>query len=156
MPTRLIANLIQLALCGITFGAAAFVCSLLIFVAVAQGDWVSLIFAAPVAAFLVSVPLWLLVILSGKTTILRGAVVGALTGFLSHPLAWYIASVLMWLSGTVSSMGERTLNPIEAVFGSVIFSIFSLLFFGWLTVPVGAVVGGVLAAIFNRLFSTKV
>lgn len=155
MSSRLFINLIQLALCGISFGAAGFVCSLLI-LAVAPGDWTYLIFAAPVAAFLVSVPLWLLVILSGKTTLWRGAAVGALTGFLSHPPAWYFVTLLLWLSGTTSSAGDQILNPIEAVPGSIVFSVISLLLFGWLTVPVGAVAGGALAAIFSRLFPAKV
>jgi hypothetical protein len=74
-------------------------------------------------------------------------VAGALTGLLSHPLAWYLAIVYHYANGAQSSLGEPTLNPVEGLGGSLLFSLGSWLLVGWITVPVGALAGWLLTHI---------
>jgi hypothetical protein len=147
-----LSKIIQILVAAICFAIAAFFCSLPI-LASASGDWLILLFATPVSAFLIAAILWTLFItISEKTTVWRGVLIGVLTGILSHPFAWFIASVFLYLTNAASSLGERTLNPLEAIFGSLLFSVFSLLFLGWLTIPIGALIGGILAYVSRRSF----
>ncbi|HTX37124.1 MAG TPA: hypothetical protein VME43_18975 [Bryobacteraceae bacterium] len=69
---------------------------------------------------------------------------GLLTGVLAHPVAWYLAIVWSYASGARSSLGERMLNPLEAVAACFVFAAGSIILTGWLTVPAGGVIGWIL------------
>jgi hypothetical protein len=45
----------------------------------------------------------------------RGALVGILTGMLAHPVAWYLVMVWFYTSGARSSLGDKTVNPLEGL-----------------------------------------
>jgi hypothetical protein len=66
-------------------------------------------------------------------------------GLLSHPLAWYLAILWHYLSGDRASTGDEPLDPIMGITDSFVFSFWSLLLAGWLTIPVGAALGALLA-----------
>jgi len=52
------------------------------------------------------------------------------------------ANLQHWLfANQYSSLGEPPLNVIEAIPAALVFSFWSLLFFGWITVPAGALIG---------------
>jgi hypothetical protein len=133
------------------------------------GLWVSLtatgegyeLFAvyAFMAAFIVASSLWWLILARRRTYSLgRGAVAGALAGLLSHYVCWYLlilgSNVCYWVwGGCRSSLGEPPIDPLNALWAAAVFSAGSLLFFGWLTVPIGALIGS-LVAVRQRTTST--
>jgi hypothetical protein len=92
---------------------------------------------------------WLLVERPRRMNWKRGALAGALTGFLAHPLAFLLAQ-FGWLAtgGYAQLTGASNIALIPAL--SAALSLWSWLLFGWLTVPLGALTGGVLAAGFGR------
>lgn len=98
--------------------------------------------AAALASFVVGGLCWrLLIARPGQTALWRGLVMGGLTGLLAHPLAWYLLSLIFYAGGVRSSLDEPTLNPLEAIPGSLILAAGSILIVGWLTVPLGMVAG---------------
>lgn len=135
---------------GLAFGLTAFIFSWLLITG-AVGDWQEMLYAAPVAAFLSGVLGWGLLVNTGRrVTLLKGAGAGALIGLISHPLTWYGAILYLYVSGARNSLGEPTLNPLAGVWASLVYSSLSLLFVGWLTVPIGATLGGILAYIQSK------
>jgi hypothetical protein len=110
-------------------------------------SWELLPLAALVAALLTGAAVWrLLVQRAPGPGRWRPLLAGALTGAAAHYTCWY----LLFLSANVctlfsdaclSSLGERPLDPLNALWGSAVFSAVSLAFFGWLTVPLGALLG---------------
>jgi hypothetical protein len=127
-------------LAGLAFSLAVFMCSYL-FLKDAVGDWRGMMVAAPLSAFFCGIVCWGIFIVRGqKTGFWRGAWVGALVALLSHPVAWYGSILYFYLTGE-----PRTLNPLEGILASLFYALVSLIFVGWLTLPVGAVVGSLLA-----------
>jgi hypothetical protein len=128
------------------FGAASFVLASLIVSERGRNDWWPLVVASGLAAFSVSLILWrLLCATSPPVSGRRGALAGALTGLLAHPVAWYLALVWNYLLGHASSLGDKPADPLQSIGGSFVMAFWSLLIAGWLTVPAGAIVGFLLA-----------
>ena len=71
----------------------------------------------------------------------RGALVGVLTGLFAHPLAWYLAIVWNYVVGARSSLGDRTVNPLDGLAACFVFAFSSILLMGWLTVSAGGLAG---------------
>jgi len=65
-------------------------------------------------------------------------------------MTWYLAMLYLYLTGAESSLGEPVLNPIQALWGSLVFSIYSLVLLGWITLPVSMFCGGGLAYFYRR------
>lgn len=80
----------------------------------------------------------------------RGAAVGALVAFLSHPLAWFLLDLHQALLGGPPSSGEAPLGVADAASGSIVLAFWSLLLTGWWTVPLGAALGALLARLERR------
>lgn len=83
-----------------------------------------------------------------------GALRGALVGSASHCLTWYFMIVDAFVRASLGdksqmSLGEMPMNPILAIAGALVYSFFSLLVVGWVTVPGGAALGAMLSYI-NR------
>jgi fumarate reductase subunit D len=76
-----------------------------------------------------------------RPTFWRGFGLGALVGILSHPLAWFLFSIILYASG---ALGARNAGPIQALRDILSFSVLSLLLVGWITAPLGGAVGGYL------------
>jgi len=113
-----------------------------------KDDWHSLVVCSGLAAFGVSFVLWRFFCtphpkVSGR----RGALVGALTGLITHPVAWYLAMVWMYMTGARSSLGDRTVNPFEGLLASLIYSLGSIVLVGWFTVLAGGFIGWILGRI---------
>jgi hypothetical protein len=132
---------------ALVFGVQGFVLAYLIVLQRWRvGDWWPLVVASGVAAFAVSFVVWRLLCGSGHPVSgRRGALAGALTGLLAHPVAWYLALVWNYLLGHTSSLGDTPSGPLESLAGCLVMTFWSLLIVGWLTVPAGAVVGFLLA-----------
>lgn len=77
---------------------------------------------------------------------LLGALAGALAGVVAHYVTWYLGylgfNLCFWLTGgCTGSLGDPPANLLQALAGAAALSFFSLLVFGWLTAPIGAVLG---------------
>lgn len=97
---------------------------------------------AVLAGFVTAFALWQRLIGARPSVRRRRALVtGALTGLLSHPLCWWLlilgANIDHLLFGTVSSLGEPPMNPLQGLVGALGYSLFSLYLVGWLTVLAG-------------------
>lgn len=114
----------------------------------ADDHWL-FIAVAPVAAFITGGLLWRLFIGEQRpVTVPRVLLTGLLTGTVSHYIAWLLLSVALNLTYWTFGIGGGSLNdPPAGVWemlpGGFLYSFFSLLFYGWLTVP-GAIVCGML------------
>lgn len=131
-------------------------------VGILVGLWVSLTATGagyerfPVYAFLAAFAggaglWWFVLARQGRYSLRRGAAAGALAGLVSHYFCWYLLildnNLCFWLlGGCGSSLGEPPIDPLNGLWGAAVFTLGSLLFFGWLTVPAGALIGGLLAA----------
>jgi len=116
-----------------------------------NSDWAILMPAAAIATFLVTVMgTWLLLSYLHPVRVWKGIAVGFIAGLLAHPLTWYLTSLYLYLTGATSSLGDSTLNPVEAIGGTLIFSLFSLAFAGWISIPISAITGGLVAYFYQK------
>jgi hypothetical protein len=103
--------------------------------------------AAPLGAFITAALLWKWLIKPGAPIGLGRVIgVGLLTGTVSHYLAFILLSIAMnvcyWTTGgCTGSLGEPPASILAMVPGALAFSFFSLLFFGWITVPASIAIG---------------
>jgi len=131
---------------ALIFGALGLVLAYLIVSGrTAGGEWWSLVVASGLAAFAVSYVLWRVLSSPGRPfSARRGALAGALTGLLAHPVAWYLAVIWNYLRGNALFPDSKPIGPIEGLKASFVFAFFGLLLTGWLTVPAGAIAGWLL------------
>ena len=102
MPSILVSALV--------FGGSGFLIASLILFGLhhAGDDWHPLAVSSGLAAFGVSLVLWRFLCTPARLiSPSRGAQVGALTGLLAHPVAWYLAILWMFMTGARSSLGDR-------------------------------------------------
>jgi hypothetical protein len=93
---------------------------------------------------------WLLLDRNRKYSLWRGALAGGLAGIFAHYVCWYLMilaqNICYWgWGGCVSSLGDPPANPLIGFGGALVFSLWSLLLFGWLTIPIGVLAGGIYA-----------
>jgi hypothetical protein len=99
------------------------------------------------AAFITSALLWYLFVYTQTNSgSLRGAIVNGFSGLLAHYVCWYLyiafVSIQYYITGQpVSSLGEPPMGLLHGIWGASVFSFFSLLAFGWVTIPLGAMIG---------------
>jgi len=95
------------------------------------------------AAFVTSSVLWWWIAARSEThRLARGGIAGALSGMIAHYVCWYLLilaqNLCYWLTGgCLDSLGQPPIDLLSAIWGAVVLSLPSLLFFGWLTVPLG-------------------
>ena len=130
---------------GATLGGVGAVCAWPFFHATVDPTYQLMIPFSGVAALVSGGILWLLVVPAhSHVGALRPFVVGAATGFLAHPFAWYLLIIFNFLRGTPGSLGEAPLGPVDGLKGALVLSLWSWFLAGWLTIPVGGLVGLVL------------
>ena len=115
------------------------------------------VYAGAAALITCSVLWWLIVEMPGRRSVAAGIVAGALGGLLSHPVCWYLkilaANIGYWVlrsSAYSSSFGEPPVDPLNGLWGAFVLSLWSWLFFGWVTIPSGGIIGGVFARLVKR------
>jgi hypothetical protein len=102
--------------------------------------------AAPLAAALLGPYLWWRALIKpGRLSVRRGIGVGALGASLAHPVAWYMALVLAFLTGQQTVAGILVTNPMHDLLEPLFLAPFSLIYVGWITALVGGVAGGAIA-----------
>jgi hypothetical protein len=121
-------------------------------VSTAAGDGYGVfLLAAPIAAFATAALFWWWLLdrpaIHSRT---RGAIAGALAGAVAHYACWLLlllgASACHAVTGACAdSFGDGPIGPLDALWAAALYSLFSLLFYGWLTVPAGALVGALVA-----------
>ena len=136
---------------GLLAAAAAIGVGVYINRSLPQSGYQFLFLAAGLAAFICASLLWWLLPERRKRNLLVwGILAGALTGLVSHYLAWYLmfvgANICFWLSGgCTSSLGEPPASFQDGLWGAAALTMFSLVFVGWMTIMLGGAVGGVYA-----------
>ena len=108
------------------------------------GYGLGFISSAGIAAFLAPCFIWYIMIeRRERISVSRGITVGVLGAALAHFVCWY----LFILSGYIEKLYlgksiENIINPLSGILAALTYSSFSLLFFGLLTLPIGALIGG--------------
>lgn len=124
---------------------------------VAIGDYREFPWYAGVAAFVVPALLWFFLIeRGGRFSTARGAAVGVAGAALAHVVTWYLmflaANVEFWILGR--QVGSLPIPPADPIVGSLagaaIYGTVSLLAYGWLTMPLGALIGGAWGMVLGR------
>jgi hypothetical protein len=108
--------------------------------------WESFPIYSSTAAFVTGFGLWRWLVERRRARRCRtGLFTGALAGLLSHLLCWWLFILGAWIDDTWltggASQDEPPMNPLQGVIAAVVFSLFSLALFGWLTIPAGALIG---------------
>jgi len=117
------------------------------------------IYILPISFYITSVLFWKLFV-DGRTLKVeskRNKVVftGFLTGFISHPISFFvlyiIGNIAYWLPFIDNyNIIDSPFNLIDMLISSFIFSIFSLIMYGWITIP-----SAIMFGIFLDKFSKK-
>jgi hypothetical protein len=105
--------------------------------------------AAPIAAFLIGGLFWKLLI-KDKINNFRVIITGILSGSISHYLTFILSGVIgnfqYWTTGNTA----YTPSIPDMLVRSIVMTLFSLVFFGWLTVPYAIIMGFILKRIENK------
>jgi hypothetical protein len=131
----------------VAFGITGFTTATVIMQVTGGEEWAYFTLFAGLASMFTSAAVWAVFSRGIMPGIWRGAGMGALTGVLSHPVTWYLASLHNFFTVSPVHTGSEPLDPISALAGSVTFSLWSLLLTGWLTIPVAAGLGALYARI---------
>lgn len=129
------------AVMGFLVGALVFL------IAIGEGYYVFM-YAAPIAVFITGALLWRLIVgTRRKNAVWKVLLTGVLTGSVSHYVSWVIVGLVQTIDywSSYSGQGPSWLKPMGlydmVTSGSLVFSIFSLMFFGWITVPGSVMIG---------------
>jgi hypothetical protein len=149
---------IGILFCPVGFGSGAFVA----YRAIGEGYRFLPLYAGVSALITCSVLWWLIIERPCRRSVAAGIVVGALGGLLSHPVCWYVqilaANIGYWvlrLGAYSSSLDEPPVDPLNGLWSAFVLSLWSLLFFGWVTIPSGGIIGGVFARLVKRWYKTS-
>ena len=84
----------------------------------------------------------------------RLIIVAVSTGLISHWLCWYIIilkyNFSFWILGDHYFNETPPANPILAIFGALVFALWSLIFYGWITIS-----GGIMTILTSYLIQKK-
>jgi len=83
-----------------------------------------------------------------------GISMGIIIVILSHYFTWYLMSLFYFLCNELtgkclSSLGEKTMNPVESTYLLLPFTVFSLII-AWPTIPLGAFLGAIMVKLQNN------
>ncbi|KOR30428.1 hypothetical protein TI04_05830 [Achromatium sp. WMS2] len=99
-------------------------------------------FDAPLAAGIITPWVWGPLLRTGYS-VWRAAGCGALIGTLSHPVAWVIQLIRSLIFGFYYFSPDHSLmgNIWDMLINVIIFSLWSILVAGWITIPAGCITG---------------
>ena len=113
---------------------------------VASGDGYGLGFisSAGIAAFMAPCFIWYIMIeRRERISVSRGITVGVLGAALAHFVCWYLVLLSSYIEKLYLGKSiENIVDPLSGILAALTYSSFSLLFFGLLTLPIGALIGG--------------
>jgi len=113
---------------------------------IASGDGYGLGFisSAGIAAFLAPCFIWYIMIeRRERISVSRGITVGALGAALAHFVCWYLFILSNYIEKLyLGKLTEYVLGPLEGILAALTYSFVSLLLFGLIILPIGALIGG--------------
>ena len=113
---------------------------------VASGDGYGLGFisSAGIAAFLAPCFIWYIMIeRRERISVSRGITVGVLGAALAHFVCWYLFILSNYIEKLyLGKLTEYVLGPLEGILAALTYSFVSLLLFGLIILPIGALIGG--------------
>jgi len=82
-----------------------------------------------------------------KYTIKRGILVGIFIALFSHYVYWYIALISFNIGYYIfdipaGSLNEPPIDLISGIFYMWVYTLYSWLFFGWISILIGGTIGG--------------
>lgn len=107
------------------------------------------------ASLLCSFFLWhFIVIKKESTSISLGIFTGIMIVILSNYFTWYFMSLYYFTCNSIfgkclSSLGEKTMNPIESIYLLLPYTVVSLVI-AWPTIPLGAFLGAIMIKLQNN------
>ena len=113
------------------------------------GDYSVLPIYAPPATFLTAYIFWYFLIEKPKKyTIKRGITIGICVALFSHYVCWYSIIIAYNISYYIfdiplGSLNEPPIDPISAIAYMWVYTFYSWLFFGWISILIGGIIGGV-------------
>lgn len=130
---------------GLINAALGLAIGIYITIAAIGDDYYSFGLAAPLAAFFTASLMWMLIM---KKTVsgIRVFFTGLLTGTVSHYIAFIFLSIGMNIcylttGGCTGSLNEPSASIIDMITDGYGLTFFSLLIFGWITVPYSIIAG---------------
>ena len=108
-------------------------------------DWLTFKICVAIATILSPSILWYLIIdCKDIVTIKRGATVGLLSVFLAHFLSFYFFLVIGFFKLEIigNPKGVEVINPFFGILAAATYAFVSLLLFGLIHLPIGALIGG--------------
>ena len=113
---------------------------------IASGDGYGLGFisSAGIAAFLAPCFIWYIMIeRRERISVSRGITVGVLGAALAHFVCWYLFILSNYIEKLyLGKLTEYILGPLEGILAALTYSFVSLLLFGLIILPIGALIGG--------------
>jgi membrane-bound metal-dependent hydrolase YbcI (DUF457 family) len=105
------------------------------------------IFAGPLAAFITGGLFWKL--FHGEEDNIAAISSGVFTGVFSHYIAWVLVSIGMnicyWTTGNCTdSLGSPPMSVVSMLGTGFLYSAFSLVIVGWITIPASIIIGIIL------------
>jgi hypothetical protein len=131
---------------GLTYSPVGLIIGIIVWYDAIGEGYFPLIFTSAAGAFISGFIFYYLVTRFLKLNFIKkGLLIGILAGFLSHPIVWYsnflFANFCFHALGKcVSSLGEAPADLLSAIPFSFVFSFYSLLFFGWINIPVAIII----------------
>jgi ABC-type Na+ efflux pump permease subunit len=100
--------------------------------------------SAGIAAFLAPCFIWYIMIeRRERISVSRGITVGALGAALAHFVCWYLFLLSNYIEKLyLGKLTEYVLGPLEGILAALTYSFVSLLLFGLIILPIGALIGG--------------
>lgn len=113
-----------------------------------NGNWSTFPFYSTFAAFIAPAVVWYLILEQKKIfTTVRGVYAGCIGAVTAHFACWYsillVADITSYLK--LNPLGGERIGPIMGLEGGFYLALFSFIFFGWLTIPMGGYIGGAFA-----------
>ena len=108
------------------------------------GYGLGFISSAGIAAFLAPCFIWYIMIeRRERISVSRGITVGALGAALAHFVCWYLFILSNYIEKLyLGKLTEYVLGPLEGILAALTYSFVSLLLFGLIILPIGALIGG--------------
>ena len=108
------------------------------------GYGLGFISSAGIAAFLAPCFIWYIMIeRRERISVSRGITVGVLGAALAHFVCWYLFILSNYIEKLyLGKLTEYILGPLEGILAALTYSFVSLLLFGLIILPIGALIGG--------------
>ncbi len=111
-------------------------------------DWRYFYLFSSFSGFITTALLWQLFIEKSKRrSLIKAVFIGLLTGILSHYVCWYLQLSGYYFYdlffGIDAAANAKPVHPFQGLLYAFVLTLYSLMLFGWITVPAGMVLCGI-------------